>query len=868
MRKLTGAEIRRVWIDFFKSKGHSYIPGVNLVPQGDKSLLWVNAGVTGLKKYFDGSLIPPSRRIVNVQKCIRTNDIENVGHTARHHTFFEMLGNFSIGDYFRNEVIPWAYEILTSENVGFGLDPNKLYITYQPDDTATKELWIKCGMAEDHMIPMESNFWEIGEGPCGPDTEMFYDRGEAYDPKGLGVELLRKDIENDRYIEIWNIVFSQYNSVAGVARKDYKELPSKNIDTGSGLERIACILQGTETNFETDLFFPIIEAAKAISGQPYEGKNLMAYRVIADHARSLTFALSDGAYFSNEGRGYVLRRIIRRAMRYGQKLGIKEPFMYRLVPVVASLAHDFYPELTAKQEFVAKMIRGEEEKFIKTLSSGEALLLSAIEGKDTLPGEDAFKLYDTYGFPLDMTVEICAEAGVKVDTVRFEELMKQQRERARAARGNEESFHKQSKDLLAFDEKSTFEYGKTSTKTKVIGLFVDGEAVDSIDEEGDIVLEDTPFYAESGGQVSDKGSIEGKEFSASVVAMGKAPRGQHLHHVVVSYGSIHKGDEVEANIALTKRRLTARNHSATHLLHAAIGEVLGGHVDQKGSYVDEEILRFDYSSLTKPTPEQLSAIESLVNEKINEDIEQKTLILPIEEAKKLGAEMEFSEKYGDVVRVVTFGEFSKEFCGGTHVRSSLDIGLFVIEYDTAVSSGVRRIQGRTSLGAYHYLSQKSSSLRYVSGLLGGVKDGEVGPRVNALKEQIAEQAKTIDGLKAKIASASASNASFEAINGVEFFGGIYEGMARPDLLKLGDRLKSNRKDFLIVLAGKNEDTASLCVLASGKGAEMSGGAGKVMKLLAGKLGGNGGGGPNMAQGSAKDLSALSSALEDIRALLK
>jgi len=867
MRKLSGAEIRRVWIDFFKSKGHAYIPGVNLVPQGDKSLLWVNAGVTGLKKYFDGSLIPPCRRIVNVQKCIRTNDIENVGHTARHHTFFEMLGNFSIGDYFRDEVIPWAFEILTSEKVGFGIDPEKLYITYQPDDKATLNLWIKCGMKPDHMIPMESNFWEIGEGPCGPDTEMFFDRGEKYDPEHIGVDLLRNDIENDRYIEIWNIVFSQFNSVAGVARKDYKELPSKNIDTGSGLERIACILQGTETNFETDLFYPIIEAAQALSKEPYEGKNLMSYRVIADHARSLTFALSDGAYFSNEGRGYVLRRIIRRAMRYGQKLGIKDPFMYRLVPVVVDLASDFYPELKEKQELVMKMIRAEEEKFLKTLSSGEAMLLSAIEGKDTLSGEDAFRLYDTFGFPLDMTKEICEENGVKVDQKRFDELMLEQRNRARAARENAESFHKQSKDLMAFDKPSEFTYEETKVKAKVIGLFKDGVSVSSLDEEGDVILDLTPFYAESGGQVSDKGVIYNGDFSANVNAVGKAPRGARLHHVSLSYGEIHVGDEVNAEIDETKRRLTARNHSATHLLHAAIGEVLGTHVDQKGSYVDEDILRFDYSSLTKTTPEQLKKIEELVNEKILESIEEKTLVLPIEEAKKLGAEMEFSEKYGDVVRVVTFSDFSLEFCGGTHIKNTAEIGLFVIEYDTAISSGVRRIQGRTSLGAYRYLSAKADALGYVSSLLGGAKDAEIGSRVNSLKEEILEQGKTIDGLKAKLASSSASSASFTDIGGVAFLSSIYENTGREDLLKIGDALKVKNPSYVLILIGKGESNA-VSVFCGGEGIAKTGGAGKIMKLIGPYLNGNGGGRPEMAQGSAKDLGGYDKAIEEVKALLK
>lgn len=869
MKKLSGAEIRRRWISFFQSKGHQYIPGVNLVPQGDKSLLWVNAGVTGLKKYFDGSEIPPCRRIVNVQKCIRTNDIENVGHTARHHTFFEMLGNFSIGDYFRDEVIPWAFEILTSEEVGFGIDPNKLYITYQPDDKATLELWVKCGMSRDHMIPMESNFWEIGEGPCGPDTEMFYDRGEAYDPKHIGVDLLRNDIENDRYIEIWNIVFSQFNSVSGVARKDYKELPSKNIDTGSGLERLACILQGTETNFETDLFYPIILAAKEISGQPYEGDNLMAYRVIADHARSLTFALSDGAYFSNEGRGYVLRRIIRRAMRYGQKLGIKEPFMYRLVPVVVDLAKDFYPELQNKAEFVAKMIKGEEEKFLRTLSSGESMLHQAIAHVKALKSDIAFPLYDTFGFPFDLTKEICAESGVSVDEEGFAELMKQQRERARAAREDTQSFHKQSKDLLAFLTPSEFTYESTAVEATVTGLFVDGVAVNSLDEEGDVVLDITPFYAESGGQVSDEGTIENEDASAKVSSVGKAPRGQHLMHVNLDYGTLKIGDKVTAKVDETKRRLTARNHSCTHLLHAAIGEVLGAHVDQKGSYVDSEILRFDYSALNKPSVKDLKAIEELVNKKILESIEEKTLVLPIEEAKKLGAEMEFSEKYGDTVRVVTFGDFSKEFCGGTHVKNTADIGVFVLEYDTAVSSGVRRIQGRTSFGAYRYFAQKTSALNYVSASLGGALDSELGPRIAALKENVASSGKLIASLKSKIASSSAKSLEkeFEDVNGTKLLVKTFDGMGREDLMKVGDSLKVKYPDYLLFLIGKNDDGIAICAFAGGNGAAKLG-AGKAIKLAAPLLSGNGGGRPEMAQGSAKDLSRLAEAITCLRDALK
>ena len=851
MKKLTGAEIRQRWLDFFVSKGHVIFPSVPLVPQGDKSLLWVNAGVTGLKKYFDGSEIPSSRRIVNVQKCIRTNDIENVGYTARHHTFFEMLGNFSIGDYFRPEVIPWAYELLTSEDVGFGLPIEKLYITYSPLDTATRDLWIKCGVPADHLIPLEGNFWEIGEGPCGPDTEMFFDRGEEYDPEHLGVKMLREDIENDRYIEIWNIVFSQFNSVAGVARKDYKELPSKNIDTGSGLERIACILQGAPTNFETDLFTPIIDKTEEISGKSYQGsEDKMPFRVIADHARCLTFALSDGASFSNEGRGYVLRRIIRRAMRYGKKLGIDHAFMYTLVDTVISEYKHFYPALETRRDFIVKSIQNEENKFLRTLASGESLLREKIEGKTSLSGKDAFLLYDTFGFPFDLTKEICFESGVKVDEEGFEEEMKAQRERARNARGEIASFHKQSKDLLAFKEESKFDYEHTCLKGKVIGLFKDGVKVDSLDEEGEIIFDQTPFYSESGGQVSDEGVIENETTLASVTSMGKAPNGAHLHHVEINYGKIEIGDVFTLKVDESKRALTARNHSATHLLHAAIGEVLGHHVDQKGSFVNSEYLRFDYESDSRPSADQLREIENLVNAKIAEAIEEKTLVLPLEEASKLGAEMEFSEKYGDYVRVVTFSSFSKEFCGGTHVKNSSDIGCFVLVSDSSVSSGVRRIEGRTSLGALSFLNRKKEAVDQLCRNFGGVSESALLKKVDDLKEDLASANKEIDRLKAKLASSLASSLGddYEEVSGVRLYVASVEG-GREEAVKLGDSLKVKGPDYLIFIAANGEKGIALIALAGGKGLSL--GAGKAMKLAASLYQGGGGGSPTFASGSGR-----------------
>jgi len=868
MKSMTGSEIRQTWIKFFESKGHKWLPGVNLIPAGDKSLLWVNAGVTGLKKYFDGSEVPPCRRIVNVQKSIRTNDIENVGHTARHHTFFEMLGNFSIGDYFRKEAIAWAFEILTSPK-WFGMPIDKLYMTYNPSDKEAWQYWQDNGVKTDHLIPLEGNYWQIGEGPCGPNTEVFFDRGEKWDPRHLGVKLLADDIENDRYIEIWGIVFSQFNAVNGVKREDYKELPSKNIDTGAGLERLTCILQGTPTNFETDLFMPIIEAAEKIAKAPYEEPNLMSYRVIADHARTLTFALSDGAYFSNEGRGYVLRRIIRRAMRYAQKIGINEPFMYKLVPVVADKYRDFYPELEDKVDSVSKIIKGEEEKFMKTLSSGEGMLRDLLKGKHRLSGDEVFRLYDTYGFPSELTKEISLEAGVEVDMLGFAKLMDEQKERARNARGEIESFHKQSKDLLAFKEPSVFVYEDIDLKAKVVGLFKDGVSVPGLDEEGEVVFDKTTFYAESGGQVSDGGEIENKGCKAAVVGVSKAPAGQHLHEVHIEFGTIKLGDVFTLKIDHLKRKLTMRNHSATHLLHAALSHVLGRHVDQKGSFVNEDYFRFDFSSMEKLSPDQIDEVEGIVNKEIAEALPERTEVLPLEEAKKLGAEMEFAEKYGSFVRVVSFGDVSKEFCGGTHCANTQDIGIFVIESEEAIASGVRRIQGRSSLGAYRFLKNQGNLVSSLRSELGGVSEKDILPRIGSLENELLESKKELESLKGKISAASAKalESQFVKVGSVNYLAKKVDGADRNGLLSLGDNLKGKFADHVIVLAGGEEGAIPLIVFVGGAGlAKIK--AGDIVKRLALAMGGSGGGRPEMASGQGKSFSQFEATISSIKESLK
>ncbi len=855
MRFMTSEEIRMTWLNFFKERGHMIEPGASLIPHNDPSLLWINAGVAALKKYFDGSEIPECKRITNVQKCIRTNDIENVGKTARHHTFFEMLGNFSIGDYFRKEVIHWAFEILTSEKY-FGMPKEKLYITYHPTDLEAKKYWIEAGMEESHLIPLEGNFWQIGEGPCGPNTEVFFDRGEKWDKDNIGVDLIRKDIENDRYIEIWGIVFSQFNAVNGVKREDYKELPHKNIDTGAGLERICCVLQNTETNFETDLFMPIIKATQKITNKPYEGKYLMPYRVIADHIRTCTFALADGETFSNEGRGYVLRRLLRRAMRYAQKLDLYEPFLYKLVDSVVDVMKCFYPYLVDKKEFVKKIIKGEEERFIKTLKNGETLLSEFIENKKELSGEEAFKLYDTFGFPIELTKEMCEDAGVTIDMDGFKECLNKQKELARASRKNIESFNKQSKDLLDFKEPSEYTYSDDTVEGKVIGLFKDGVKVDSIEDEGEVAFDVTNFYAEMGGQVADTGFIENKETRANVINVTKAPNKEHLHHVKVLYGSIKLGDRMSLNVDKNRHFSIMKNHSATHLLQSALIEVLGDECKQKGSFVNDEYLRFDFSFLRKIDSTEIKKIERKVNEFIKEGIEEKTVVLPIEEAKKLNAISLFDEKYGDSVRVVEFGDVSKEFCGGTHVKNTSDIGLFKIISEGSISSGVRRIEARTSLAAYEYLVNREDVLNSAEEFENVKTDAEFLPKLTALQSEINQEIAKNKTLLTKMANLYAKTLVGDLDNNGSVIS-YFDEFERDGLLNMIDALKANRTDYVICLIGNENGKHPLIVAVSDSNIKKGIKAGDIVKKISSVLGGNGGGRPNLAQGNVIDISKLS-----------
>ncbi len=861
MKYMSSQQVRETWLNFFKERGHMIEPGASLIPHNDPTLLWINAGVAALKKYFDGSEVPDCKRITNVQKCIRTNDIDNVGRTARHHTFFEMLGNFSIGDYFRKEIVAWAYELLTS-NKYFGMDKDKLYVTYHPSDLETRDLWIKQGMNPEHLIPLEGNFWQIGEGPCGPNTEVFYDRGEKWDPEHKGVELLKQDLENDRYIEIWGIVFSQFNAVNGVKREDYKELPHKNIDTGAGLERICCVLQNTDTNFETDLFLPIIKDTEKIAKKPYEGEYLMPYRVIADHVRSCTFALADGANFSNEGRGYVLRRILRRAMRYAQKIGLYEPFLYKLVDSVVNAMHEFYPYLEEKKEYIKKVIKNEEERFLKTLLSGENILNSYIKDKNSLSGEEAFKLYDTFGFPIELTKEICFDNNVTVDLDGFNACLEKQKEMARNSRKNLESFNKQSKDLLEFNEASFYTYSDKEIKAKVIGLFKDGNKVDLIDDEGDLIFDSTNFYAEMGGQVADTGLIENEDASAEVTNVIKAPNKQHLHHVKMQYGSIKKGDTFTLKVNHKKHLSIEKNHSATHLLQSALIKVLGDECKQKGSFVNENYLRFDFSFLRKIDEIELKKIERLVNEYIEKGIEEKTLILPIEEANKVGAISLFDEKYGDEVRVVTFGDVSKEFCGGTHVRNSSEIGLFKIVSESSISSGVRRIEAKTSLAAYEDFKNREERLSETKKILDANLDSDISLKISNLKENSAELELKIKKLTTELAKIK-SEKIIDEIKKDKFIVAYVPDFNREGIFSLYDIIKTKVDSYIVAIIGKEDDKLPLIVGVSADNVAKGIFAGAVVKKITSILGGNGGGRKDMAQGSVLNLDKLSSINKNI-----
>lgn len=853
MKSLTGSQVRQMWLTFFAEKGHQIIEGKSLVPFQDPTLLWINSGVAALKKYFDGSEIPQNKRLTNAQKSLRTNDIEQVGYTARHHTFFEMLGNFSIGDYFRKEAITWAFELLTSPK-WFGFEIEKLYMTYSPLDLETPKIWQSLGVPSDHLFPVEGNFWEIGEGPCGPNTEIFYDRGTTYDPKNLGVRLLKEEISNDRYIEIWNIVFSQFNAITGVSRDKYKELPSKNIDTGAGLERLVSIFQSTPTNFETDLFFPIIQGIEKLATVSYEKSEFRPYRVIADHIRTLTFALSDGAIFSNEGRGYVLRRILRRAVRYGKKIGIQKPFLTSLIPIVLSIMMKDYPYLEQHQSTISKMILQEEEKFLSTLQHGETLLKLHLDQKQPITGEIAFKLYDTFGFPVELTKEIAEEHQLSVDMVGFETLMEAQRERARQARQTVGSMAKQSADLLAFKQDSKFIDDGKPLQAKVIGIFKDGNSKTTLDDEGEIILQQTNFYAESGGQSSDLGLMANANVQLDVIDVQKAPHKQHLHKVLVRFGSIKVGDLLTLEINRQRRQIIRQHHSSLHLLQAALKKHLGSHIVQQGSYVGDQYARFDFTHPNKISEQELAIIEQDVNEQIAAASDCIIELMPIDQARKTGATAPFEEKYGDIVRIVTLGSRSKEFCGGTHVSNTQEIGMFIITSEESIAAGTRRLVIVAGSPAYAYYTQKERMLKSLRDQLKAGSSKEIFDRLKAV---LLEK----DSLKESLTIAQESQAeqtfitlSKQLISQPFLYGIFYEpSLKRTLLMKVMDRLKASYPESFLILIGKEHDSYPIGTYVGPSLRTPERNASNVTKSLAQLMQGSGGGKPDLAFGAGKQL---------------
>ncbi|MFC0473609.1 alanine--tRNA ligase [Halalkalibacter kiskunsagensis] len=868
MKKLTSAQVRQMYLDFFKEKGHDIEPSASLVPHEDPTLLWINSGVATLKKYFDGRVIPENPRITNAQKSIRTNDIENVGKTARHHTFFEMLGNFSIGDYFKEEAIEWAWEFLTSEKwVGF--DPEKLSVTVHPEDDEAYAYWQKkIGVPEERIIRLEGNFWDIGEGPSGPNTEIFYDRGPSYGSDEKDPELYPGG-ENERYLEVWNLVFSQFNHNPDGS---YTPLPKKNIDTGMGLERMVSVIQDTPTNFETDLFMPIIKATEEISGVKYGEKKEtdVAFKVIADHVRTVTFAVTDRALPSNEGRGYVLRRLLRRAVRYAKLINIHRPFMYELVPVVGEIMVDFYPEVKEKTEFVQKVMKNEEERFHETLHEGLAILEKILAdaealGKKIIDGADVFRLYDTYGFPVDLTEEYIQEKGLDIDRAGFEREMEGQRARARSARQESGSMQVQDEVLGQITTESTFVgYDRLTTDAKVEVLISDKELTDSVQagNTAQVILNETPFYAESGGQVSDAGTLRGENLVADVTGVSKAPNGQHLHTIVVKEGVLEKGTTVTCVVEETERISIVKNHTATHLLHQALKDVLGAHVNQAGSLVSEERLRFDFSHFGQVTTEELTKVEEIVNEQIWNALQVDISLKKLDEAKEMGAMALFGEKYGETVRVVKVGDYSLELCGGCHVRNTAEIGLFKLVSESGIGAGVRRIEAVTGKAAYEHMNSQIQLLKDVATNLKVKRVQDVPARIDATQQQIRELQRENESLTAKLGNMEAGNLVNEAIkvNGVTVLSKKVDAADMDGLRGIVDTLKQDLSSGIIVLGAVSGEKVNIVAGVTKDLLDQGFHAGKLVKEVATRCGGGGGGRPDMAQAGGKNPAELEKAL--------
>jgi alanyl-tRNA synthetase len=875
MKQLSGAEIRRMFLDFFKEKGHAVEPSASLVPHEDPSLLWINSGVATLKKYFDGRVIPENPRITNAQKSIRTNDIENVGKTARHHTFFEMLGNFSIGDYFKEEAIVWAWEFLTDKKwIGFAEE--KLSVTIHPEDDEAFNIWReKVGVPEERIIRLEGNFWDIGEGPSGPNTEIFYDRGPEYGNDTEDPELYPGG-ENERYLEVWNLVFSEFNHNPDGT---YTPLPKKNIDTGMGLERMASVVQNVPTNFDTDLFMPIIRGTEEISGRKYGASKEtdVAFKVIADHIRTVAFAVGDGALPSNEGRGYVLRRLLRRAVRYAKQININEPFMYELVPVAGEIMHDFYPEVKEKTEFIQKVIKNEEERFHETLHEGLAILSSVIKkekekGSDTVQGEDVFRLYDTYGFPVELTEEYAEEEGMKVDHAGFEKEMEGQRERARSARQDVDSMQVQGGVLGELKTESKFVgYDKLQTEARIAAIVKDGQLIEEAHagEEIQLILNETPFYAESGGQIADQGTLEAEGLKVSIKDVQKAPNGQNLHRAVVEKGTLKAEASVLAAVNEQIRSKVIKNHTATHLLHQALKDVLGGHVNQAGSLVGPDRLRFDFSHFGQITSEELEKIEAIVNEQIWQSLEVEINYKGIDEAKAMGAMALFGEKYGKIVRVVQVGDYSLELCGGCHVPNTASIGLFKIQSESGIGAGTRRIEAVTGESAYKLMNDQITVLKEASGKL-KTNPKDLSARIDVLLGEMKQLQRENESLAAKLGNIEAGSLVSKAkeVNGITVLAEKVQASDMNNLRNMADDLKQKLGSAVVVLGSVNEGKVNIIAGVTDDLIKKGFHAGKAVKEVAAKCGGGGGGRPDMAQAGGKDPEKLESALQFVEEWVK
>lgn len=873
MQSLGLNEIREKYLAFFESKGHLRLPSFPLVPQNDASLLLINAGMAPLKPYFTGKEKPPAKRVTTCQKCIRTPDIERVGKTARHGTFFEMLGNFSFGDYFKKEATSWAWEFITKV---LEIPEDKLWVSVYEEDEEAVKIWTEeVGVSKDRIVYLgkEDNFWEIGTGPCGPCSEIYFDRGPEF---GCGKPDCAVGCDCDRYVEFWNLVFTQFDKDE---QGNYNRLAHPNIDTGMGLERIACIMQGVTSLFEVDTIRKVLDHAASIAGVKYgsDAKTDVSLRVITDHIRSTVFLVSDGVLPGNEGREYVLRRLLRRAARHGRLLGVKEPFLYKIAKTVAEESKSAYPELIEKFEYIEKVIKTEEERFSETIDQGLGILNDYIKeikdsGKNILSGENTFRLYDTFGFPIDLTKEIVEEAGFKVDEDSFNVLMNEQKERARKARGAMEDAA-WDEDIFASIKSETefLGYESEENEAAVLAVAKDGSLVKSASS-GDnitVILDKTVFYAESGGQIGDTGIMKNDSVLIEVTDT-KKQNGKFLHKCAIKEGTLTEGDKVVCKIDSERRAAIKKNHSSAHLLQSALKEVLGNHVAQAGSYVSENRVRFDFSHFAALTNDEINKVENLVNGYIMSCLPVETFVKTIDEAKKMGATALFGEKYGDTVRVVKMGDASMEFCGGTHVENTGNIGLFKIVSESGVAAGVRRIEGITGFNVIDFIDKNENLIKTVSETL-KANPAEIVHKAGLLNEEIKNLKRELESLKSKLANSKLDDAAGDAeeINGIKIIAArLDDGLDMNSLRAAGDNLKQKFESAVIVLASAAGDKVNLVSMATKSAVSKGANAGNIIREVAKVTGGGGGGKPDSAQAGGKDASKISEALALVKDIVK